>query len=324
MMTLFNDLDETTTIIKEHLQTTYLDALTQNLMYLAGQEQSPIDDVNSLASLKKVYERFNEQTDDAEVIRQACQLAILKGLKEVKVEPNKQMTPDAIGFLVVFMVQLFIKSQQTIRLFDPVVGTGNLLMTVANGLRSNYTIDSFGIDNDDSLLELAASVSELIKQPAIFNHQDVLAAIDFEQMDVAIADLPIGYYPLDTRAKQYETHEASGHSFAHHLIIEQTMRQLKPGGIGVFLVPNVILESQQSKSLIRWLTQNVYLQALLGLPANLFKNEAGQKAILVLQKPGENIQQAKEILLGEFPNSTNQKAFNDYLNEIKQWYQKNI
>ncbi|MEJ1294987.1 hypothetical protein QY889_05765 [Latilactobacillus sakei] len=35
-------------------------------------------------------------------------------------------------------------------------------------------------------------------------------------------------------------------------------------------------------------------------------------------------QQAKQILLGEFPNSNDQKAFAAYLQQIRTWHKENI
>ena len=99
---------------------------------------------------------------------------------------------------------------------------------------------------------------------------------------------------------------------------------MKEGGYGFFLVPNVILETDEAKQLIKWVTKHVYLQGLLSLPANLFKTKEGQKAILVLQKQGAGAKQVDQILLGEFPNSNDQKAFATYLQKIRTWHKDNL
>ncbi len=77
-------------------------------------------------------------------------------------------------------------------------------------------------------------------------HQDAVTALDIPQCDLAISDLPIGYYPLDENAKNYQTRAKEGHSYVHHLLIEQSMNYLKPGAFGVFLVPSSLFQTKES------------------------------------------------------------------------------
>ncbi|KRM21219.1 class I SAM-dependent methyltransferase [Latilactobacillus graminis] len=328
--TLFDQLDQTAQLIEKNLETTYLDALTETIANIADggrvKVEAGLPDVQTIAQLEPLYAAVKLSQFDAEEIRQALQLATLKGLRQVKVEPNKQMTPDAIGYLVAYLAEVFGGANQIKTVLDPVVGTGNLLATVINHIQklTGNSVQGFGVDNDDSLLEIAGISSELQKHKATFFHQDALDPLLIKPVDIAVADLPIGFYPIDERAADFETHAVKGHSFAHHLLIEQTMHYVKDGGYGFFLVPNVILETDEAKQLIKWVTKHVYLQGLLSLPTNLFKTKAGQKAILVLQKQGSDARQAQQVLLGEFPNSNDQKAFATYLQKIRTWQKENL
>ncbi len=328
--TLFDLIDQTTTLIEQNLETTYLDALTESIANIADggrvKVEDNLPDAQTVAQLETIYATVKLNQFDAETIRQALQLATLKGLRQVKVEPNKQMTPDAIGYLVAYLAEVFGGADQIKTVLDPVIGTGNLLATVMNHIQNltGNKLQGFGVDNDDSLLELAGISSELQGLDTTLFHQDAIEPLMVKPVDIAVADLPIGFYPIDERAADFETHAASGHSYAHHLLIEQTMHYVKDGGFGFFLVPNVILETDEAKQLVKWITKHVYLQGLLSLPVNLFKTKEGQKAILVLQKQGAGAQQAKQILLGEFPTSNDQKAFAAYLQQIRTWHKENI
>ena len=73
-----------------------------------------------------------EEGASKEDIRKALQLAVLKGMKE-HIQPHHQMTPDALGLLAGYLVELFVKKEQAV-ILDPAVGTGNLLLTVMNYL----------------------------------------------------------------------------------------------------------------------------------------------------------------------------------------------
>jgi site-specific DNA-methyltransferase (adenine-specific) len=142
--------------------------------------------------------------------------------------------------------------------------------------------------------------------------------------DLIVADLPIGYYPVDDNAVNFHTAAKSGHTYVHHLLLEQAMNQLTPGGFGVFLVPSQLFQSEQAPNLLKWLPNNAYLQGLLNLPSELFANVNAQKAILILQKPGAGAKQVEQVMLGEFPSFKNQSAFQKFVAEIVQWEEQNL
>src|SRR5699024_11224742 len=71
--------------------------------------------------------------------------------------------------------------------------------------------------------------SDLIIEPAKLN-----------KADIAIGDLPIGYYPLPVEG--FTTAFKEGKSFAHLLMLEAAMGHVEDDGIGIFVVPSNILE----------------------------------------------------------------------------------
>ena len=75
---------------------------------------------------------------------------------------------------------------------------------------------------------------------------------------MTISDLPVGYYPDDDNALNYELMPAEGHAYAHHLFIEQAMNHTKPGGHAIFLVPANLFESEQSALLHPFLKKRTY------------------------------------------------------------------
>ncbi|SIE56051.1 Uncharacterised protein [Mycobacteroides abscessus subsp. abscessus] len=67
----------------------------------------------------------------------------------------------------------------------------------------------------------------------------------------------MGYYPNDIRAQDYELKADEGHSYAHHLFLEQSMRHVKEGGYLFLIVPNGCRAFQKQnrsrESLSRWM-----------------------------------------------------------------------
>ena len=57
---------------------------------------------------------------------------------------------------------------------------------------------------------------------------------------MVVSDLPVGYYPNDSRATEYQLKADEGHSYAHHLFIEQSIRYVKDGGYLCFLSSQMV------------------------------------------------------------------------------------
>jgi site-specific DNA-methyltransferase (adenine-specific) len=319
---LFNTLDETALILQEELACTYLEAIAESGENLFHGDILQ-DELTELTTkrLQKKYSEAGLENMEKEQIRKALQLAILKGMKESS-QPNHQMTPDAIGMFLSYLTGKFTKGSQDLRLLDPAIGTGNLLTTVLNGL-SDKKVASVGVDVDDLLVKLAYIGANLQKHPLELFNQDSLEPLFIDPVDLVISDLPVGYYPNDLRAADYELQSDKGHSYSHHLFIEQSVKHTKPGGYLLFLVPNHLFESEEAKKLHGYFKEHVYIQGLLQLPMSLFKNEQSAKSILILQKKKDDVKPPKEVLMANMPSLSNPKAMENMLAKMDQWFKEN-
>ncbi len=317
LFTLFN---ETAVILQEELSCTYLEALAEtgeNLFHgsILQEEVSELTEKR----LKKQYAEIILGNLSKEEIRKAYQLVILKGMKE-NVQPNHQMTPDTVGLLIGYLVQKFM-NKPSLRLLDPAVGTGNLLTTVLNQLQGN--VDSIGVEIDDLLIKLAYVNANLQEHPIQLFNQDSLEPLFIDPVDAVIADLPIGFYPNDVRAADYQLKADEGHSYSHHLFIEQSVRHTVPGGYLFFIVPNGLFESVQAPKLREFFRENVIVQGLLQLPTAMFTNKAAAKSILILQKQGEDVKAPKQAMLVDLPSLSNAVEMDKILTRIEKWFQDN-
>lgn len=317
LFTLFN---ETATALQEELDCSLLEALAEtgeNLFHgtILQDELSEL----TVKRLNKQYQGIELDRYSSEEIRKSFQLVILKGMKEI-VQPNHQMTPDTVGMLVAYLVGRFIKDK-SFRLLDPAVGTGNLLMTVLNHVGKDT--DAIGVDIDDLLIKLAYVSANLQRQAVQFFNQDSLEPLFIDPVDAVIADLPVGFYPNDVRAADYQLKAATGHSYAHHLFIEQSVRHTKAGGYLFFVIPNGLFESEQAEQLRDYFKEQVIIQGLLQLPTTMFKTKSAAKSILVLQKKGEGIKPPKQALLVNLPSLSKRQEMDKILTEIDKWFQEN-
>ena len=317
---LFTVFNETALIIQEELEYTYLESLAlsgENIF----QEAILQEELSELSKkrLRKSYEAIKLAKYTKEEIRKAFQLVILKGMKE-STQPNHQMTPDSIGILFGYLVQKFYVKED-LRLLDLAVGTGNLLTTVMN-YQQGKNLAAYGVDIDDLLLQLALVNANLQEQQVEFYNQDSLEHLFIDPVDVVVSDLPVGYYPNDVRANEFKVKAENGHTYAHHLFIEQSMNYLNPGGYAFFVIPNNLFESEQADKLHEYIKEEVHIQGILQLPETLFKNKQSAKSILILQKKGNNIVAPKQVL-AKVPRLSNMPAMEKVLSEMDTWIKQN-
>ena len=130
-----------------------------------------------------------------------------------------------------------------------------------------------------------------MKADVNFAQGDAVRPQVLKESDVIISDLPVGYYPDDAIASRYQVASPQGHTYAHHLLIEQSLKYLKPGGVAVFLAPNDLLTSEQSPLLKKWMQDHAQVLAMVTLPENLFRSANLAKTIFVLRKQEEAVVQ---------------------------------
>ena len=299
---IFNYVNKRATEIEQSEQLTYLDALIETL------EQTLDGD-------------YNWQVEGAtqEDMRKAIQIAILKGMRQGS-QPNHQMTPDSLGLLVGYFVEQFYEKELesgTIDIFDPAVGTGNLLITVMNLFTGK--VRATGVEVDETLIRFAAATADLVNQPVTLYRQDALEKLLIDPVDAVVCDLPVGYYPNEEVALDYELCASEGMSYAHHLFIEQSMNHLKPGGYGIFLAPVNLFESDQAKQLHKYLKNNTWIQAIIQLPDGMFSSRVHEKCIVILQKKSDELKSPKEVLLAKVPKMSNKQALSLFFEKVQIW-----
>ena len=272
---------ENTQTIQNDLQTNFYDALVeQNAIYLDGQTE--------LTLVKENNQRLKDLNLNKEEWRRSFQYLLMNAAQTEPLQANHQFTPDGIGFLLVFLVDQLASSDQ-VDVLEMGSGTGNLAQTLMNNCQRS--LDYLGLEIDDLLIDLAASMAEVMKADVNFAQGDAIRPQVLKESDVIISDLPVGYYPDDAIASRYQVASPQGHTYAHHLLIEQSLKYLKPGGVAIFLAPNDLLTSEQSPLLKQWMQDHAQVLAMVTLPENLFRSANLAKTIFVFRKQEEAVVQ---------------------------------
>lgn len=315
--TFFKKLDESTEIIQSDCNLTYLEALihTGELLF-QGEINQPLSEI-ALKKVKKYISDIHLDELSKEEIRKTFQLAILKGMKEAT-QPNHAMTPDAVALFMSYLVNKLTEKIDGFRILDPAIGSGNLLTAILN--QSNKQIESYGVEPDETLLQLAYVSANLQQHKTELFHQDSLTDILVDPVDIVVADLPIGHYPNEENAGRYNLKAEEGMSYTHHLMIEQSLNYTKESGFLLFLIPNYMFESNQAKQLHNYIKEHAHIYSLLQLPKSMFKEEKHAKSIFILRKKGAGVKGPNQALLAELPSFSNKHALSEMVTSINNWF----
>ena len=301
----FGLLLENIQTIQNQLGTNFYDALIeQNAAYLGEAEDELIGKNN---------QRLRELNLTAEEWRRTFQFLFIKANQTEPMQHNHQFTPDSIGFLLTFLLDELVAGQ-TASVLEIGSGTGNLAQTILH--HSQKQLDYLGVEVDDLLIDLSASMAEVMDSAISFVQGDAVRPQILKESQIIISDLPVGYYPNDAIAQRYQVASDKGHTYAHHLLMEQSLKYLAKDGYAIFLAPNNLLTSEQSPLLKAWLQDQARVVATIALPTNLFGNPNQAKSIFILQKKGHLSGPTFVYALQDLQNSEDLQAF---VTAFKKW-----
>ncbi|MCU5746112.1 class I SAM-dependent methyltransferase [Staphylococcus sp. SQ8-PEA] len=275
-------------------------------------------------AMEFVYTQDRELLEQATLQdrRKAFQFAYLSLLQEEQVQANHQITPDSIGLILGFLVQRFMSNYDEMHVVDLASGAGHLSASVHEVL-TDTTLMHHLVEVDPVLSRVSVHLANFLEIPFDVYPQDAINPLPFEEADVVISDLPIGYYPVDERSEQMKLGFKKGHSFSHYLLIEQAIQTLKPAGYAFLVVPSQIFEGHNVKQLQNYIATETEMQAFLHLPKTLFKNEQARKSLLILQKKKANVTRPVEVLLANIPDFKNPQQFKGFMQELNEWMGQN-
>lgn len=254
--------------------------------------------------------------------RKAFQFAYLSLLKEEVIQPNHQMTPDSIGFILSYLVNLFNKNKKELNIVDIASGTGHLSATI-NEQNQDKTLMHHLIEVDPVLQRVSIHLANFLEIPFDVYPQDAIMPLPLEEADVIVGDLPVGYYPLDERSKEMKLGFDEGHSYSHYLLLEQAVTATRPGGYVFLIVPTNIFEGEEVKQLQKYIATETEMQAFLNFPNSLFKTEQSRKSLLILQKKDPGNTKSVEVLLANIPDFKAQYQLQTFLSEVDEWMKEN-
>lgn len=312
----FEKIEQAYTLLLENVQEIQNDLLTSFYDALIEQNGSYLDGDIELDSVRQNNEKLKALKLSKEEWRRANQFLLMKAAQTEPLQANHQFTPDSIGFILTFLIDQLSKKEH-IDILEIGSGMGNLAETILNNTQKN--VDYLGLELDDLLIDISASIADVMDAKVSFVQGDAVRPQVLKESDVIISDLPVGFYPDDSIAARYEVASTQDHTYAHHLLMEQSLKYLKSGGYAIFLAPNDLLTSSQSDLLKKWLQKHAQIVAMIALPESLFGNAAYAKTIFVLKKQDEQAVQPFVYALSDLQNQADLLTFSE---KFQNWSQE--
>lgn len=312
----FEKIEQAYTLLLENVQEIQNDLLTSFYDALIEQNGSYLDGDIELDSVRQNNEKLKALKLSKGEWRRAYQFLLMKAAQTEPLQANHQFTPDSIGFILTFLIDQLSKKEH-IDILEIGSGMGNLAETILNNTQKN--VDYLGLELDDLLIDISASIADVMDAKVSFVQGDAVRPQVLKESDVIISDLPVGFYPDDNIAMRYEVASRQEHTYAHHLLMEQSLKYLKSDGYAIFLAPNDLLTSSQSDLLKKWLQKHAQIVAMIALPESLFGNAAYAKTIFVLKKQDEQAMQPFVYALSDLQNQADLLTFSE---KFQNWSQE--
>lgn len=299
---LYDVLDKSAVLYNDHADCTYLEGLVKVSENIVA-DHVVEDDERLNRKQRDLIAPIRDTEFSKEAIRKAFQLAVLKGLKEADI-PLDAMTPDTVGVFIAYLLNKFFDNNRQLVMFDPLVGTGNLLAAAANSRPVEPLL--FGVDNDNDKLMLCRALLGLLQYEEDIYYQDSLSFSGVEA-DVILTD-------VDRCAV------VDGNYFPYELL-KHHWQNLKTGGLAVVVIFDEFFQDSlqsQFKSDILALYRAV---GLIRLPDDLFTKY--RKSILIMEKQTSKADE-QEFLMASLPSFADKEALQKSIDRINNWFDHKI
>ena len=192
----YDYFDEVANLLYSNYKLSYLDGMNEAFNFLLDEEFEGDYNPEDIALINELKFKIVDLSFEKEEIRKSVQLGLLKGYKHIFVS-NSYLTPDTIGIFIGYLVEKLYQGSEIKSIFDPLIGTGNLVFTVLNHLKSNAKI--YGLDNNLLKCNIARNIADLLAFENQVFFQDTLTYYD-QGFDLIVTDLPVSedetaYFP---------------------------------------------------------------------------------------------------------------------------------
>lgn len=290
--------NEVATKLFDMYKVPYIEGMNEAFNLLLDDTLSGTYEESDIKQFRAYRDQITDISFEREDVRKAVQLGMLKGYKHT-FSSNALITPDTIGIFFAYLIQKLYKNTEISSIFDPFVGSGNLLYTVANQLSTNCVL--YGVDHDIVKCQLARNVGDLLDYKTEIFYQDTLTFYH-QPFSLIVTDIPLH------EGVQYMPYQYINHHITH----------VREGGYLMALIENDFFEQDQSTIFREEIIKEAHIFGLIKLNESMFKSNP--KSIVLLRKKGPQIKPLNDFLLVDLPSFTDLEAFQTTVQQMDSWF----
>lgn len=301
---IFEYIDSSAVIFYDELNLGYLEGITLSVNNLISDAIEQNITHESVSKIKLLMDKLKDNDFKKEEVRKAMQLCILKGFKHQK-RTNADITPDTIGLFMAFLVEKLYPKNKELLIFDPLVGTGNLITTIANQLK--IPVSLIGVESNIESYHLAQAMFDMMDYGDELYFQDTLLFYNLRS-DVIVTDFPYSSFENGS----YFPYDAINHHY----------NNLSVGGYFLAVIPNDFFDISGSEVFKEVIIDLWQVVGLVKLPDSLFKSVG--KSIFILQKNGESVRKLDKALLADITSFEDEEVLQIQIAKINHWFKANF
>ena len=293
---LFDVLDKSSSLYYKRLKLPYLEGLVKTCENILS-DSVIIEDETLKKELQSLMFNIKDLEFNKEEIRKAFQYSCLRGLKHQGTS-NQLITPDSIGLFFSYLIEkLYDIKKMTI--LDPLIGSGNLITTLANNLDKELNL--IGVEKDLIFYKLSQALFGMLEYQENIYYQDVLS---FENIS---SDLIVTDFSGIDQSEIY-------------LLIKHFDQLLKDDSFLISVIDNSFFDDELIKDFIFEVKDKWHFFGMIVLPESIFKNS--QKSIFILQKIGNNFIKPEKFLVADLPDFNNEEEMFKVIDQLNDWFNK--
>lgn len=203
-------------------------------------------------------------------------------------------TPQQVSRVVAQIATAGIDKQKTLKVYDPTMGSGSLLLGVAKEVPNEVIFHGQELNQTTfNLARINVLTRGVPLDHSLLTDGDTLErdALGIQKMDVIVANPPYSVkwkdksHADDPRFKDYALAPASKGDYA--FILHSLYHLADHGQMAVVLPHGVLFRGAKEGKIRQQLIEENLLDAVIGLPANIFASTQIPTAILVFKKNRE-------------------------------------
>lgn len=300
-------------LVEENKKITYLACLTKVFNLFFDYENLSKDnlleeDIEKIIEYKKQVENIKINLEE---LRKAVLLLEIKAYKHSFMALD-EITPDAVGVIFTFLLDLEKGKKGTKNLFDIACGTGNLISVIQNYSKQKWHF--IGVEQNIDLCNYLAAKANFLEIYVDIHAQDSLE-FNYQNVDTIIGDIP--NYEYQNEYYDSPLYKEGVRDFTY-LAIERHLNSGNDFTKAYYLVDNDFFNYQGSEAFKKEFLKHAFFKAIIVLPQNFFQTKP--KMIVVVEKRREGIKCETNIFT--MPNYQEQDKWQQTLVNIKNYLEE--